>query len=610
MIDDSLAEKLVLSYGHEHRWQYGSDLVFTYGPLGFLTSRHFLPHAAGVRMLVDVLLAWGVAAGICLVAWRLSRVWKWLLLAVFLLVAANVDPRADLLIYMGLLAFALLSLVESGPRLALAISGFVALSVFGILVKGNFLVAAGFTAATLAVDLWGRGCRLASAWLAASLVGGYLFGWAALGQSLSLLWPVFKQTAAIVRDYNSTVGLEWLAAFRWRAMLTAGCLAAAVGLRSLGADLPRWRRGVLFAWLAGLVFLIWKHGFVRADLYHMGFFFGFAPVLVLALPLVRMRPETLVRRWERGFALAAAVVALLTLGTFFVAGFGAALVQPFRAWPVNVATVLHPGPYEQERLRSLADARRQVDLPRLRELVGDQTVDAYASDQCAAILPGFNYRPRPVFQSYMAYNDFLMRVNEDFYLAHPPAFLLFHLSPADRKLPPLEDARLLRHLLINYEPVAAEGLYLLLKCRSQTPARLTLLREGQARLGERISLAAFGETNLWLQLDLQASWLGKLRSFLYKPCRARLAAWRSSGPKDLLARGGAPEPMLAAGFLASPLLLRDEDVADLYAGRPVNRPAAYSIEPAPGTESLWKETVRYRLYRIENPLCTSASLLP
>src|SRR5713226_6056396 len=140
LIDDALSEKSVLSYAHEHGMQFGKDIVFTYGPLGFLTSRHFFPQTASVRMVVDVLLSFAVSVGVCLVAWRLKLFWRCLLVSVFVFLAANLDPRADLLIYAGLLCWGLLVLVESGPRGGFCALGFILLAVFGILVKANFLL--------------------------------------------------------------------------------------------------------------------------------------------------------------------------------------------------------------------------------------------------------------------------------------------------------------------------------------------------------------------------------------------------------------------------------------------------------------------------------------
>src|SRR5438046_1225369 len=63
-IDDSLSEKAVLNYAHEKGLQFGKDIVFTYGPLGFLTSRYFFPQAVTGRFTADLLLCGIVAAGV------------------------------------------------------------------------------------------------------------------------------------------------------------------------------------------------------------------------------------------------------------------------------------------------------------------------------------------------------------------------------------------------------------------------------------------------------------------------------------------------------------------------------------------------------------------
>jgi hypothetical protein len=59
--------------------------------------------------------------------------------------------------------------------------------------------------------------------------------------------------------------------------------------------------------------------------------------------------------------------------------------------------------------------------------------------------------------------------------------------------------------------------------------------------------------------------------------------------------------MLAAGFVASPLLTNDEDLLALYGRKPVTRPTAYSVDL--GSNSFaWKSEVRFRIYAIENTL--------
>ena len=51
-VDSSLSG--VLSYAHQQGVQFGPELVFTYGPLGFLMFFYYAAHAAGLRMAVDV----------------------------------------------------------------------------------------------------------------------------------------------------------------------------------------------------------------------------------------------------------------------------------------------------------------------------------------------------------------------------------------------------------------------------------------------------------------------------------------------------------------------------------------------------------------------------
>ena len=118
------------------------------------------------------------------------------------------------------------------------------------------------------------------------------------------------------------------------------------------------------------------------------------------------------------------------------------------------------------------------------------------------------------------------------------------------------------------------------------------------RPGERIDLRDFGQADLWLEIKMEPTWLGQLRQFLYQPATVRLAAWGEEGPRKLLARRRAPAPMLAAGFVASPLLLGNGDVLRYYRHEPLSRPTAYSVELLPGDERFWQNTVHFRLLEL------------
>ena len=79
----------VLDYAHQKGLQFGTDVVYTYGPLGFLSIFYYTPAMGGLRLALDVALCFGVAAGLCLLAWRLTPGWRVLTIGIFTLFAAN-----------------------------------------------------------------------------------------------------------------------------------------------------------------------------------------------------------------------------------------------------------------------------------------------------------------------------------------------------------------------------------------------------------------------------------------------------------------------------------------------------------------------------------------
>jgi hypothetical protein len=194
-----------------------------------------------------------------------------------------------------------------------------------------------------------------------------------------------------------------------------------------------------------------------------------------------------------------------------------------------------------------------------------------------------------------------MELNERAFAAKAaPEFVLFTLGTIDGRFPPLEDARVLRTLLADYTLAGAEGPFLLLKHTASSAPRRTLLREGSFRAGEPIGVAEYGDVDLWLEISLAPSLAGRLRQALYKPPEVYLIVWALGSRQGFMFR--APVPMLAAGFLASPVALQNQDVADLYTGRALHRPGGYAIRFQPGTDAMWQDLMRYRLFRVEDKL--------
>jgi hypothetical protein len=442
--------------------------------------------------------------------------------------------------------------------------------------------------------------------LALGFAAGALLSWVALGQSLSHLSAFMAGACTFSKDYNLSWGVETDPAFLTHGILTMLCVSATVLFRSVTAfsgseKATYWRRGLLLLWSGGLLFMIWKHGFVFGDAVHVVSFLAAVPVLALAFGALPSRTPA-AAGWGRKMALAcccyvfASPVRNVGDQFTFLSFDGPGLCER------HLHNLLRPTDYwRQMGSRELA-AARGADLRRCRQIIGRASVDVFGFNQSFALYNQLNYRPRPVFQSHTAFSPPLMRLNERFYLdpSTAPEYVLFRLSTTFRKFPPAEDSLVLRFLLQNYQPVEAEGPFLLLRSKSHAPCSLTLLREGSARPGDAIELKDLGGQDTWLEIDLRPTWLGRLWEFLYKPPHVWLTA-DCDGLEQRETRSWAPARMLEAGFLASPLVLDNLQALHLYAGEGLARPRAYSVETS-WAGLLYRTPLHYRIYRIENPL--------
>ncbi len=602
-IDDSWGG--VLIYAHEKGLQFGRDIAFTYGPLGILSVSGFSPAMAWPRIFFEVVLCYGVAAGFCLLAWRMTLVWRMALLGVFVLVSAPVHWGGDdLLIDFGLLFWGLLCWLESGRRLKFFACGLAAAAAFCALIKFSLLLVAAMTIALLACGIALRGRRRLAAGPIAIFVMTGLSGWMMTGQELAGLGPYLRNSLILASGYNQAMGLEnydWVGGF----LVAATAVAGAV-IRTSTTPLPDskhapLRRGLLLIWLVGMIFLEWKYGFVRADRDHVVCFLAFAPILALVLAALPSTPRP-AQLWNCAAALGCVLLAAGLLKSVIPAYLADVCKRTPRQLFQNVDALLRPFDYVRRQTSAYQEMARDNRIEQSSQIIGRATMDVFGQHQMFALFNGFDYQPRPVFQSYAAYNRPLMDLNGQFYTStKAPEFVLCNLTPIDGRFPPLADAFVLRHLLVNYEFKIQEGDFLLLHRRQNSRPELTQVREGEVQAGERVELGDFGQTNLWMEINMQPTLMGLLRGVLYKPSEVRLGVQSATGGA-LTNTFPAPASMLAAGFLASPLELDNLEMMNLYQGKPLIRPKAYAVELAPGTVKFWREKIHYRIYRIGNKL--------
>jgi hypothetical protein len=97
-----------------------------------------------------------------------------------------------------------------------------------------------------------------------------------------------------------------------------------------------------------------------------------------------------------------------------------------------------------------------------------------------------------------------------------------------------------------------------------------------------------------MQIDLTASVSGKLRQFFYQPPKVYLLCHTNSQGEG--EKFEAPTPMLATGFVISPLLHNRTDVQEYFEGKTLIAPVAVSVELAQRDRVFYRTPFNYRIF--------------
>lgn len=567
-----------LSLGLDSAWQhalqgastggavFGRDVLFTYGPLGYLLAR--VPVNTFNLLLYDVFILTSLLSVYRrLLATPLRPANAVLVLALAMITKEGLEVGAAAVLF--IIAGYWLWRLYAGESWVLPLAGSLAACVILFFSKANFgLLTLGLVPAYGLGILVGRREGRRAAWL----VGGF----ALLVLLGSVWWRVdlkgyLHSSLELASGYNEAMFEP----------LSHGPLAVLAGLSLalavMAAALFSWRTTPWQDWLMIGPFvmlttwLLFKNAFVRADATHM-------PMFLACLPLA-------VAVWRA--ALPSAASARLVLLLTVVCGVGQTEMLGYNldwfSWtPLRYMRGLIVTPRRQNAAQLGARLREhwpESVLPEnVRRAIGQGSVDVMPWDSSLAILNGLKLRERPVLQTYAAFTPWLDAQNAAFLSsAKAPDFILYVTRTStdgntiDNRVAAWDESMTKRELAENYAPVlefqTVETIFPI-ATREQVGTVL-LQRSLQRREFEPISTnsvtLALGQPFLipastnyeFLWLDVERSAAGKLVAFAAEPARLTVAMDYSDGTSH---QYRAILPILQTGVLINYRIESPEEI--------------------------------------------------
>jgi hypothetical protein len=465
-------------------------LVFTYGPLGFLSGSYLFSRDSGLATVAAMALL-HLATAILLVAlwYRLGR-GRWLTIVggYFTLLCVGQMGEVDVLPMLAALWGCLMMARDPTPPPRRVIVALSFLTGTLLLVKfSSGLALASTTVLFTLLTGWRDRIRLLAI-AAVCTVGTVNLLFAATGHSPSRLPQFFSTSLEITQGYGKYMGIRgpnFLRDYAIAMLLSAVLIAAALASQ---AWRDSWRS--LLPLVPPLVFGL-KHSFVRYDGGHTRTYF----VLLLLTCLLMLSVHHAGQRRRDGTTL---LTVSLVAGAMVVSFSGqnpAAFVDPVphgRALARQMSYLVSPWRLDGLADKGRASLRRKYKLDPLLPYLTGQRVDIEPFEAAAAwAYPEIRWNPVPVFQRYSVYTPALDSLNARTLLddrTAPTVILQQTPRAIDGRNPFFEAPSGLLATVCHYEELAVEAEWQLLRRIPSRCGRERALTTVTADLNEEIAV--------------------------------------------------------------------------------------------------------------------------
>jgi hypothetical protein len=584
---------VALHEAHRHGLVWGPQVIWTYGPYGFLHWPYYVYFETWLPALIArvvVNTGYLVVFALFLLEAR-AALWAWATAGLlFLLPLPDALTIGNELLLASLLLFHLASNGRWRYAPALVVPAGACLA-FLVLLKGS-----GVSAALLVIGCFVgislvRRRPLAAGAAVAVTVAAFAVLWFSTGSPVSAIAGYLRGTYEIIAGYTPAMAIfheypisqetAWTEVSLGLALVAAAAAAATVAL--LRRDV---RTFSLLLLSLPFLLVMFKEVYVR--------FGGRAPalyaiVLLAELPVV-LHCMGAIRRWPQGIA------PLLSVALCVVLLLGAGSVQfkvppgPWQAQTLGerlasyreaARLVLRPTARDQMDDQARARFRAGYDLPpKMVETIGDGTFDAFPVDAGIAYAYGFRPDPRPVIQSYSAYTPYLDSSDAAHYRGGArPDHVLVSYGSIDGRYPLFDEPATFRALMDCYRPVASSDSFVLAgRIEPACPARpLRLLRSTSTRLGSYAVIPRPSSGHVFAKIDVQYSLVGKALELAFQPAelhvRFQLRSGQESGPYRYIPALG-PDGPLVSSYVSG-----QRDLERVLGGGQVNPVNAVEIVP-------------------------------
>lgn len=509
---------------------FGKDWVFTYGPLGFLSTR--LPTFIGITplLLYDLFTA-GVLIYVLRITFKaLNNTVLWLVVPYFIMMSThNSETTFQLFTFFIFLIF---HHYRTKNLISLALATGISVLIFFIKLNLGIVTSVILYCHLLLAVLSDK-----KSWIKlAPFLGVHVLSTAFLGQLLHVdIFNYVKGALSIINNYNDAMFsvdfINLTARYAYFNMAIASVVIITLAVFFI-YSLPTILKShsdifvllvMLFAWYLGF-----KQGFTRFGFAGMSypFFYG-----ALFVGIAYLFIDNIVLKKRLGDVF----MVFLFVSPFVSTGLGFS----FNKITIPYQDVLFTNlPFQQK----VNDQKNRVEYhidSKIASSFKGKTVDVVPFEISYTYFNDLRYNPRPAIQSYQAYNNYLTSLNYDKYLSPTaPDFVLYStMGPTDsQRYTFWGDSKTTLAMLQNYDydttTISKDTLQIVRK----RPASLQIVKSREKdlafSLGEEVEVSQQHKLT-WIEVKVNYSLWGKIMRVLVQPPVLRVKVTYEDGSTEV-----------------------------------------------------------------------------
>jgi len=559
--------KLGVNQVVSQKLNFGTDITFTFGPYASVYTGMYHPSTNELMMLGSILIATCYLIMFYFLSKQNKPIWLFLfsMAFAFAFIIDDVFNVKDVILFSYPLLFSLLIYQISNPSKnhyeirtskSLCLLILMVLFSFGILpfIKGTMVIVFVFVF-LCALFLWFNNRKLLGIITIVLPIISMIFFWTLAGQKLAALPNYFSNINRIISGYTDAMSLQGITNDIIIFVISASFILVAIIVEK-----TFFSKNKIFLLIVYAIFIFtgYKAGFVRHDIH----------ALIVAETIL-FAGLFLILFIKNKFIIS---VMLLAIVSWFAISINYRVVNiidlpaQFPLLYTNAIRGIWLRINNSEKMSDIYEEKLLEIRKKTKMNSFSGTTDIYNYNQSILIASENCWSPRPVFQSYAAYNPYLLDLN-NLYLhsVNAPDNILFRMETIDERFPALDDALSWPTIITFYCVKDEVGPYI--HFQKRVPNFSNYINKDQnetilfkyLKLGDSIDIP-YHQNPLFAQIEINPTFLGKFFSLMLKNSEIRISLVLENGDeKDYR----LIPSMIKTPFIISPVIESTDDFLKL-----------------------------------------------